>query len=80
MAKKQNDPVLTALIIPPDMARVLYERVSPYLQKYHQEQANWSRMLHAKGPPLFGLKELMLSCYAQGLTDANEALIMQKQP
>ena len=48
-------PKLEELKIPTEMVGTIYGRVSPYLHRYHEQQANYSRLSQPVGR-IFGLR------------------------
>lgn len=68
-------PDATILVkIPTENARVIHERISVFLDKYHKEQQHQSVFTERPFLNMFDLKALAYSCYLQGLADAKESI------
>lgn len=69
-----KNPDATILVkIPTENAKVIHERISVFLEKYHKEQQHQSVFTDRPFLNMFDLKALAYSCYLQGLADAKEA-------
>lgn len=78
MAKSQDKIKTIIMKIPKDKAKLMHERILPFLDLFNDEQRIQTRFF--KKPPRneFDLLSLCYSCYSQGLRDAAEALIPEK--
>lgn len=63
--------------IPNSLATFIMERISPIHQDYINSQIQSVKFLGV--PQKFGIKELMISCYTQGLQDAEAAIKQTKK-
>lgn len=71
-ARLQINKELVRQHVPPALAEKVYDRVSPLLEQYHHDQAFRAGMLKGLEKGQFDLKSLCISCYTQGLMDAQQ--------
>lgn len=64
------DVKFSTVEIPTDVAKVVKNRILPYIEKYHNEQLLEFKIQGFKSG--FDLTELCFSCYTQGLSDAQQ--------
>ena len=79
MAKSQEKIKTIIMKIPRDKARLMHERILPFLDLYNDEQRIQTRYYENHPRNEFDLLSLCYSCYSQGLRDAAEALENQKK-
>lgn len=58
--------------VPKESADLCYTRIIDFLEKYHSDALRESKFPNANFKNTFNLKSLCLSCYAQGLLDAQQ--------
>lgn len=68
---------LIDLKIPDKSATFMLGRVAPFVDKFHNHQNRQAKSSY-NFTENFGIRELVISAYAQGLSDGSEAL--KKQP
>ncbi len=62
---------LKDLVIPQDNAEVVWSRVQPFVEKHYSSMRLNSLYIDIPTKP-FGMKELLISVYTQGLLDGNQ--------
>lgn len=63
--------------VPRETDEIAFKRVECYLDKYTDELRRWNSTPFYKGTKMYNLKDLMFSCYTQGLSDATQVLERQ---
>ena len=78
---KISEVKLIDVNIPKSYAELMLERCLPYIDKYYRYEKFKNSMTSNLGTPEFGLRELVMSCYSQGLIDSKEATesVLNKQ-
>ena len=68
---KEEATILKDLDIPKDNAEVVWNRVQPFVEKHYTSMRLNSLYVDVPTKP-FGMKELLISVYTQGLLDGNQ--------
>ncbi len=72
-AKEKEEVNLKDLQIPKEHAVVVWDRIQPYIRKHYNSMKLNSLYIDIPSKP-FGMKELLISVYTQGLVDGNQII------
>lgn len=73
--KMIRDKTLKEIEIPKDLAEFLFCKVHPLLKEYHlQQQISTNTIYEYPTKKKYDLKWLVISCYLQGMSDAQQVL------